>query len=98
MAFNPLLIPTLLVALLACWGGVKLAHRPLSRLALIGLVAAGVLLALPAFLFVIYYLHVLDGAAWFYQLRAARFSELSAAGAGVITGIACGKIGSLLIE
>ena len=46
-----------------------------------------VLLAIPAFLYAVYYLHILDSAVWFYNLRALPHSELLASGAGFLAGI-----------
>ena len=44
-------------------------------------------MALPAFLYAVYYVHILDGAAWFFALRAASSSELLATLAGLIFGM-----------
>lgn len=52
-------------------------------------------LALPAFLYAVYYLHILDGAAWFFVLRAARGSELLATLAGLIFGLLAALLGRL---
>jgi len=87
MHINPLLIPTILLGLLAFWAGYRLTGRintPAQRVIAIGI--AGVL-AIPAVLLATYYLHWLDAAPWFYAFRTLPYSELSAAGAGVLAGM-----------
>ena len=79
---NPLLYPTLLLTALSFYVGDRSGRRRLSALPLL----LGLLLTLPAALFVIYYLHVLDRAAWFYQFRSLPFTELTAAGLGFLPG------------
>jgi hypothetical protein len=44
------------------------------------------IVAFPALLFDVYYLHLFDGWIWFHNLRALENSELLAAGAGLIGG------------
>jgi len=51
-----------------------------------------VLLAIPCVLFVLYYVHVLDNAAWFYNLRAVPQSELAASGVGLLAGCLCARL------
>ena len=51
-----------------------------------GGLALGVLLSLPAVLFAVSYLHVLDSAAWYYNLRAIPYVEWAGAGERVLTG------------
>lgn len=51
------------------------------------MLAAAFLFAVPGILFAVYYLHFFDRAAWFYELRAVPFSELAAAGAGLLAGV-----------
>lgn len=45
-------------------------------------------LAIPGALFVLYYTHLFDNAAWFYSFRAMSHTELAAAGLGSIAGLA----------
>jgi hypothetical protein len=58
------------------WGRLeRLAqNRALRRIFFV--VAAGA--AIPGILFVLYYSHLFDNAAWFYNLRAIRYTELLA--------------------
>jgi len=79
---NPLFIPTLLLAItifIAIW---KTTHRQSAPF--VGVI--GLLAAVPAVLFAVYYLKVLGEAKWFYTFRAWPFTELSAAGVGVFAG------------
>jgi hypothetical protein len=43
-------------------------------------------LAIPGVLYVLYYTHLFDNAAWFYNFRALRFTELLASGMGFLAG------------
>lgn len=51
------------------------------------LLVLGLLLFIPACLYVLYYNHWFDNAIWFYQLRSLPGSELLASGAGVLAGV-----------
>lgn len=93
MHANPLLIPTAAGALLLFWlGGPagRAAWRPAKWAARV----AAALLAAPGLLFVVYYAHLFDGAAWFYRFRALPGTELSAAGLGFAAGVAGAAAGS----
>jgi predicted double-glycine peptidase len=79
---NPLLYPTLLLAALAFWLGDRVGRGRLSP----GWLLLGLALAAPGALFAIYYAHVLDRAAWFYQFRSLPLTELTAAGLGFPPG------------
>jgi len=84
---NTLFVPTIFIALVLFLIGrrVRLAGQP-GRTVAAWSVAATVA-ALPALLFVSYYAHVLDDAAWFYAARSIPYTELSAAGIGFGTGM-----------
>lgn len=87
-----MVIPTLALAIAVAWG----VHRLWTRSTLWGrrsILALSLILAVPGLLMGLYYLRAFDPAAWFYQFRAARCSELSAAGIGLISGIALGWLG-----
>lgn len=85
LPMNLLVIPTLAIAYLL--SGVAMAvFRSESRIARWILLALAVPLAVPAILFVVYYLHCFDNAAWFYQFRALPLSELTAGGIGLLAG------------
>ena len=86
MHVNPLAIPTVLGAGILFWLGGTLERRIVGRTVRRWLVFAGVLLAIPGCLFILYYAHLFDGFAWFYNLRALPFTELLAAGPGFIVG------------
>lgn len=90
MNFNPLLIPTLILALVLFWVGEWWARRcsnPVTkRCALLG----GFALSIPGILFALYYLHVFGEATWFYEFRAFPCSELTASGAGLFAGTIMG--------
>jgi len=85
MRLNSLLIPAVLVGASLFWIGHDVYRRmPRAR----GFfVAVGVVLATPAVLFTVYYLHLFDNAVWFYELRSARFTELLVGGVGFLTGV-----------
>jgi hypothetical protein len=59
--------------------------------------AAFSLLSIPAFLFAVYYLHVLPEKAWFYSLRAATGSEFLIVFAGVAAGAAASLLPRVLL-
>ena len=84
---NPLIYPTVLIAVLLFVAGLRLQRRislGRHRLALFTLAIA---LAVPGVLIALYYLHLFDDAAWFYEFRSLRFSELSAGGCGFLAGL-----------
>jgi predicted double-glycine peptidase len=66
--------------------GVLAERRLLSRAGRIGALSIGFIVAIPGLLFVLYYTHLFDGAAWFYEFRAMRGSELAACGLGFVAG------------
>ena len=89
---NLLFVPTFVVALGLFLYGRRIATNVSSvRLILVAGVVA-VLAAVPALLFVAYYAHVLDTAAWFYAFRTVPYTELTASGLGFGAGMAAGMI------
>ncbi|MHC5083119.1 MAG: cysteine peptidase family C39 domain-containing protein [Planctomycetota bacterium] len=87
MNINPLLIPTIIIAVLLFYLSRHLWIKA-SKPSLKGLfLLLSILLSAPAILFVIYYLHWFDNAIWFYHYRSLPLTELSAAGAGALAGI-----------
>lgn len=86
MNVDPLIVPTLLLAGLLFWLGMRAGVRP--KAAVTWLVA--IILAIPALLFDLYYTHRLDHA-WYYQLRSIPFIELLGGGAGLGFGLIAAK-------
>jgi hypothetical protein len=74
-----------LAAVLFGLGGLA-ERRLVSRAKRICALSVGFILAVPGLLFVLYYTHFFDGAAWFYEFRAMRASELAACGLGFVAG------------
>lgn len=79
---NLLFIPTLLCAIVLFFVGLNLARSVKS----FWLVAISVVAATPGILFAVFYTKVLGEAAWFYTFRSWPFTELSAAGLGLLAG------------
>ena len=85
------LIPVVLfnavgAAVLFCVGSV-LAKKTGSRSGRIWTFFAGLVLAAPGLLFVLYYTHLLDDAAWFYCFRILQPTELLPCGIGLLAGV-----------
>src|SRR5512141_2660445 len=87
MLLNLLVLPTLLLSVFLFFAGSGLERRTSSRLKRVWLFIAAFGLAIPGALFVLYYFHLFDDAAWFYNLRALRFTELAASGLGFAVGV-----------
>ena len=87
MRVNPLLLPTAVGAALLFWLGLILRKKFPTGRARFVLWAAAVGLACPGVLYVLYYTHMFDDAAWFYNLRTVRYTELLACGLGLATGV-----------
>jgi len=87
MHFNPLAVPTILCSAAFFWLGLVLEQKTNSPVVRRWLFFSGLVLAAPACVFVLYYAHLFDSAAWFYNLRTLRFTELSICGLGFIAGI-----------
>jgi hypothetical protein len=86
MNMNWLIIPTLILALLLFFVGLRTMQQFTSAKARALLVALFLILGLPGVLFSLYYLHGLDDVVWFYAFRSLPFTELTAAGAGLFAG------------
>lgn len=84
---NPLLYPTVLIAVLLFVAGMRIHSRSKSGRHRMALLALAVLLAVPGMLITLYYLHLFDDAAWFFEFRSMRFFELSAGGCGLLAGL-----------
>lgn len=92
MNINFCFIPTVLLALLLFYLGNYFGSLKQKSTAIWILLFISVPLSIPAVLFVVYYLHWFDNAAWFYQLRSYPCVELSAAGIGLLAGLIAGAI------
>ena len=86
MHLIPTVLFTLFGALVLFLAGSVAGKRVISRGGRIALLFLGLTLASPAFLFALYYVHVLDNAAWFYTLRALPATELLGSGLGFVAG------------
>ena len=84
---NWMVVPTLAIAFCLFRAGDLLWRRADARVAKIVLLGVAIILAIPACLYVAYYSHLFDNAAWFHQMRSLRFSELAAGGVGLGAGI-----------
>lgn len=85
------LIPVVLLnlaiaAVLFCLGS-AVAKRASPRSARSWLFLSGIVLAAPGLLFVLYYTHLFDSAAWFYSLRVLPLTELLPSGMGLLAGV-----------
>ena len=87
MQVNPLVVPVLIGAVALFFLGSVLERKLVSPKNRLWLWTAGFVLALPGFVFILYYTHVLDRAAWLYNLRILPFTELAASGIGFLGGI-----------
>jgi len=87
MHLNPVALPAIFCAVvLYCLGSI-LAKKAETRPKRFLLFLAGAVLALPAFLFALYYTHLFDNAAWFYRFRALPYTELAVGGCGLLFGV-----------
>ena len=84
---NPLFFPVVALAALFCYAGNKAGPRIATARGRLLWGAAAAICAVPAVLFATYYLHWFDDAAWFYRFRSLPWTELSAAGAGLLAGL-----------
>jgi hypothetical protein len=87
MQVNPLFVPTLVGSAALFWLGLALQKKFHARRGGPFLWASAVVLACPGLLFVLYYAHMFDDAAWFYNLRAVPYTELLACGLGLAAGV-----------
>jgi hypothetical protein len=86
MNVNPMVVPTVAIAFVLFCVGQHLARTSISPWSTVLFAVLGTVLAAPAVLFAAYYLHFFDRAQWFYELRAARFTEILGAGIGFPAG------------
>ena len=87
MNINLIFFPTIILAVIAFYLSRRLWMRKTGSLFRVVFLIVGIILFVPAFLFVFYYLHWMDNAVWYYQFRACPYTELLAAGAGILAGI-----------
>lgn len=87
MYANPWLIPTLVLAYglfgVGRWAVGKATSQPQGG----GVLALGLLLAVPGTLIALYYFHLYDGWMPFFRFRALPGTELTAAGLGFVVGL-----------
>src|SRR5580698_481898 len=87
MHLNPLALPALLCSAVLFLVGSFLGKRVASHQSRGYLLLAGFALAAPGLLFVLYYTHLFDSAAWFYSFRALPFTEIAGGGIGLLAGV-----------
>ena len=85
-----MLIPTLLLALVLFWTGLKVSNACRNRVCSSSLYVIALLVSLPGIYYAIYYLHLFPDFAWYYELRALPYTELLASGIGFLPGILVG--------
>jgi hypothetical protein len=84
---NWLFLPVVALAALLFYAGNKAGPRIATTRGRLLWGAAAAACAVPAVLFATYYLHWFDDAVWFYRFRSLPWTELSAAGAGLLAGL-----------
>jgi hypothetical protein len=84
---NWLFFPVVGLAALLFYAGHKAGRGAVTFRARLLWAVAGIVCAAPAILFATYYLHWFDDALWFYRFRSAPWTELTAAGAGLLAGL-----------
>ncbi len=87
MQVNPLLLPTVAGAAAFFCIGAKLETHLISRISRLYLWIFSTILAVPGILFIAYYSHLFDNAAWYYNLRTFYYTELAGCGLGLIAGV-----------
>ena len=85
---HPAAMAALTVFLAGClfYLGMILAAKLTSRPWRVLFLSVAVLFSLPAFFYIFYYTHLMDGAVWFYNLRIHSNTELLASGLGFLAG------------
>lgn len=83
---NHLFWPTAVIAIILFWVGMQTEQRLANRSARIAFLLIASIVAIPGFLFAFYYTKLLGEPIWYYEFRATRFTELTAAGAGLLAG------------
>lgn len=86
MHFNPLLIPTVVLAFGFFYAGYQVSARTSSFTARVVWMTIAILSSVPGLLMPMYYLHVFDRWELFYSCRAAPLSELTASASGLLAG------------
>jgi len=85
------LIPVVLLNLLSAgvlfWLGSVLGKKAASRTTRVWLLLVSIVLAAPGLLFVLYYTHLFDSAAWFYRFRVVALTEFLPGGIGLLAGV-----------
>jgi hypothetical protein len=85
------LIPVVLLNLLSAgvlfWLSSLLGKKAASRTTWGWLMLVSVVLAAPGLLFVLYYTHLFDNAAWFYSFRVLPLTEFLPGGIGLLAGL-----------
>jgi hypothetical protein len=87
MRLPAMALPALVCAFLLFGLGAVISKKTTNPRKRIALLLAGVLLSIPGGLFIAYYTHFFDNAAWFYNFRALPGIEIAAAGLGFLAGI-----------
>ena len=82
------------LAALLYYAGTQAGRRATNRRARLQWGIAGTVLAVPALLFATYYFHWFHDAIWFYRFRSAPWTELTAAGAGLLAGLIYAWLGA----
>ena len=85
MNVNPMFVPAMCLSAVLFAAGFILSRR-LRGAAQWALTAVSVAAALPAVLYLCHYLHLMGEPMWYYRFRAVPYTELLAAGAGLIAG------------
>jgi len=86
MNFNGNALFALAIALLLFPVGQRSVRRCATKGGRLGVLALWLLLAVPGFLFPLYYLHWFDDAKWYCEFRSFPFAEFTAGGAGLFAG------------
>lgn len=82
-----MLVPTIIGSAIMFWIGSSLEKDLRLSPLRVGVRGLSAVFALPGLLFAIYYIHLFDGAAWLYNLRTIRFTELLICGLGFAAGV-----------
>ena len=86
MHLIPVVLLNVLSAAVLCCLGLVLGKRS-SGSRSVWLLLTGMVLAAPGLLFVLYYTHLFDNAAWFYSFRVLPLTEFFPGGIGLLAGV-----------
>jgi predicted double-glycine peptidase len=86
LQINPLAFPTFFLTAVFFRIGRHIFPELRSSPTRSAFLALSFFFAVPGLMYVAYYVHLFDSAAWFYNFRAARFTELVASGMGLLFG------------